>query len=126
MGWTFDRDWKSRRDVLEAFKFEIEAMNAGVTVTIEGSWAYAERNGDPVDLFYLLVQKLDGEWGYKYISLSYGPLCYSAPLWMVLKVHGLLRKNEYYLGWLEKYPKRKTVLLNDSHVSIVALFQEAS
>ena len=110
MGWTFDSKWKKKQEVLDDWKKDAESF--GYTVHLSGNWAYVEKYGDPVDLIYVKTQKTDGEWGYKNISVTCGPLYYSAPLWMVLKVHSLFKSNNYYQGWLESYPKKANVLTN--------------
>jgi hypothetical protein len=107
MGWTFCRDWLSKQDVID--EYADGASRSGYDVQTEGNWIYAEKDGVPVDLIYLKTAKNSGEWGYKAMSVTVGPLCYTAPLWMVKKVHPVFKNDEYYQGWLEKYPKRKSV-----------------
>jgi len=92
MGWNCCSDWKSKQDVID--EYEDRLRKSGYNVRIEGSWFYVEKDGKPADLIYLLANKSYGEWGYKAISVSCGPSAYNAPLWMVQKVHQLLRAGE--------------------------------
>ena len=108
MGWVTCSSWEKKQDVLDDWTHELESQ--GYKAHLRGNWAYVEKNGDPVDLIYILTNKTYGMWGYKDISVSCGPLCYSAPLWMVLKIHQIFKGNTYYQGWLEKYPKKESVL----------------
>ena len=112
MGWLSDARWETKQEVLDDWKSDAES--AGYTVHFRGNWAYVEKDGNPLDLIYVLAKKIDGEWGYKDISVSCGPSCYSAPLWMVLKVHSMFKSNNYYQGWLDKYPKKASVLRRQS------------
>jgi len=119
MGWTFCRDWTSKQDVIDDYAGMI-ARN-GYSVQVQGNWIYAEENGKPADLIYLMTSKIEGEWGYKAVSVTCGPLKYNAPLWMVQKVHSVFQNNEYYQGWLAKYQKRESVLQSNTP----SLFKEA-
>ena len=123
MGWLYSPDWKTKQELLYDWVSYLEA--ADYTVSMSGNWAYVEKNGDPVDLIYVKTEKCDGEWGYKDISVTLGPYCYSAPLWMVLKVHPIFKDNHYYQGWLEKYPKKNKVLESDQKTFTPLLFEEA-
>ena len=111
MGWLFNSRWKTKQDVLDDWKADVE--NAGYAVRMSGAWAYVEKDETPADLIYVLVRKDRGEWGYKDQSVTVGPYCYTAPLWMVLKVYPVFKNNEFFLGWLNKYPKKAKVLLRD-------------
>jgi len=124
MGWYWSANWKSKQDVID--HYADMARRDGYAVQTEGNWIYAEENGNPVDLVYLMTKKLDGEWGYKAVSVSYGPLRYNAPLWMVQKVHPVFAGNEYYQGWLAKYPKHKSVLQGQSNSLTPSLFKEGA
>jgi hypothetical protein len=110
MGWYSCKDWNTKQDVIDEYADILRRH--GYSVDTEGNWVYAEENGKPADLVYLMTEKLDGEWGYKAISVSCGPLRYNAPLWMVQKVHPVFVNNKYYQGWLGKYSKRNIVLQN--------------
>ena len=123
MGWPFGSKWKSKQDVLDHVKRDAE--RAGYLVEMSGSWLYATRDGKPVYLICVLTQKSDGDWGYKSISVSSGSGHYSAPLSMVLKVHAIFKNDEYYMGWLEKYPKIKQVIGSEAGVA-ASLFEEAA
>jgi hypothetical protein len=70
-----------------------------------------EKDGKPTNLIYLKTSKAGDEWGYKEISVTRGPLCYTAPLWMVQKVHPIFTDDEYYRGWLAKYAKRERIAI---------------
>ena len=85
----------------------------GYTVYMRGNWFYAQKNGEPVDLIYIKTQKSGVEYGYKSMSVTCVPFCYSAPLWMVLKVHPLFCNDRGYKEWLESYPKKNNVLVSD-------------
>jgi len=124
MGWLFNPRWESKQEVLDLIADDIRC--AGYSVQTEGNWLYAEKDGKPADLIYCIVNKVDGEWGHKEVSVTCGPYCYTAPLWMVLKVHQIFRNNEYYIGWLEKYPKRKAVYQSESNEKAVLLFTEVA
>jgi len=108
MGWTFCRDWESKQDVIDEYANML--LRSGYSAQTEGNWVYAEQDGKPADLIYLKTEKCYGEWGYKAISVTSGPLVYSAPLWMVKKVHPVFKNDVYYQGWLAKYPKRRIVI----------------
>jgi len=123
MGWVCSSCWKSEQDVLDYWTNENATF--GYTVHIEGNWAYVEKNGDPVDLIYIFTQKMNGEWGYKNISVTCGPFCYSAPLWMVLRIHPIFKNSIIYEGWLSQYPNKVIVLLNDRQTFIGSLFGES-
>jgi len=124
MGWYCHTDWKSRQDVIDYYADM--ARNDGYTVQTDGNWIYAEENGKPFDLVYLMTEKLDGVWGYKAVSVSSGPIKYNAPLWMVKKIHPFFVDDKYYQGWLEKYPKRKSVMDGHSQSLTPSLFQEGA
>jgi len=124
MGWDFCSDWKSKQDVIDDYGNMLR--RSGYNVSIEGSWFYAEKDGKPADLIYLKTAKDHGEWGYKAISVSCGPLAYNAPLWMVQKVHALFEDDKYYQGWFEKYPKRKSVLQGFVDKATPGLFEEVA
>jgi hypothetical protein len=121
MGWTFCRDWHSKRDVLDHWKDENE--RTGYSVQMSGSWVYVEKDRKPVDLIFILTASDDGEWGYKEQSVTLGPLHYNAPLWMVLKVHSIFKDDQYYKGWLAKYPKRKSVYESIAQGGTASLFE---
>ena len=123
MGWLFSSEWRSKQDLLDDWKRGLE--DAGYTVSMSGNWCYAEKDGEPIDLVYVKTEKSGGEWGYKSMSVTCGPYCYSAPLWMVLKVHPIFRDNHYYQGWLEKYPKKNKVLESVRGILTPSLFEEA-
>ena len=124
MGWNCCSDWRSKQDVID--EYEDRLRKSGYNVRIEGSWVYAEKDGKPADLIYLLANKCYGEWGYKAISVSSGPLSYNAPLWMVQKIHPLFENDRYYQGWFEKYPKRKLVLQGLVDKATPGLFEEVA
>jgi len=124
MGWTSCRDWNSKQDVIDEYANMVR--RSGYTVQTEGNWIYVEKDGKPEDLIYLITDKLHGEWGYKPVSVSCGPVRYNAPLWMVQKVHPIFVDDKYYQGWLEKYPKRKSVLQNHSQSLTPSLFNEGA
>ncbi|GHV71799.1 hypothetical protein AGMMS49928_25370 [Spirochaetia bacterium] len=108
MGWMFIYSCKSSRDVLDRFKSMLE--QSGYTVQREGHWYFIEGRGQ-TDLIYVKTASggRDG-WGYKDISVTYGPPVYNAPLWMVKKVHPVVKDNRYYQGWLNHYQKKAAVL----------------
>jgi hypothetical protein len=108
MGWTFCRDWQSKQDAIDDYADNLR--RSGYSVQTEGNWIYAEKDGEPADLIYLKIDKDDGEYGYKAMSVTVGPLSYNAPLWMVQKVHRVFENDKYYQGWLARYPKRKAVI----------------
>jgi len=120
MGWTFCRDWTSKQDVID--DYVNMAVRNGYTVQTQGNWIYAEEKGKPVDLIYLMTNKCDGEWGYKAISVSCGPVKYNAPLSFVIKIHQVFQNDEYYQGWLSKYQKRESVLQSNTP----SLFEEGA
>ena len=122
MGWLFNSRWETKQDVFDQWRSDYES--AGYTVQFRGSWAYVEKDGNPQDLIYVKTQKIDGEWGYKDESVTCGPLCYSVPLWMVLKVHQMFKSNKYYLEWLENYPKKANVLQNNRQKTAGSLSKE--
>jgi len=122
MGWTSSSEWASRQEMLDDYAGQIR--RTGYSVTMSGNWLYAEKHGNPADLVYVMAKKIDGEWGYKDISVSCGPLCYTAPLNFVLKVHGIFKDNEFYQGWLSKYPNRKQVF--ESEAQYASLFEEGA
>jgi len=124
MGWLSNPRWKSKQEVLDLIADDIRS--AGYSVETDGNWLYAEKDGKPVDLIYCIVNKEGGEWGYKEVSVACGPYCYTAPLRLVLKVHPIFRNNEYYIGWLEKYPKRKAVYQSESNEQTASLFSEVA
>ena len=123
MGWLFNSSWETKQELLDHWKSDVES--SGYKVLLRGNWAYVEKNNAPVDLIYVKTQKIDGEWGYKNISVTCGPYCYSAPLWMVLKVHSLFKSNKYYLDWLESYPKKESVLQNERQKINASLIKKA-
>jgi hypothetical protein len=122
MGWYWNTNWESKQDVID--HYADMARSDGYTVQIEGNWVYMERDGKPDDLVYLMTEKLDGEWGYKAVSVSCGPLRYNAPLWMVQKIHPVFVNNIFYKGWLAKYSKRKSVLQGQSNSLTPLLVKE--
>ncbi|MDR2597285.1 MAG: hypothetical protein LBC76_08210 [Treponema sp.] len=124
MGWYWNTNWKSKQDVID--HFADMTRRDGYTVQTEGNWIYAEENGKPVDLVYLMTEKLDGVWGYKDVSVSSGPIRYNAPLWMVQKIHPIFENDKYYKGWLAKYQKRKSVLQGQSNSLTPSLFKEGA
>jgi hypothetical protein len=124
MGWYHHKDWESKQDVID--HYADMARREGYTVTTEGNWIYAEENGKPIDLVYLMTEKDDDVWGYKAISVSGGPLRYNAPLWMVLKVHPVFENGECYKHWFSKYPKRKAVLESFVNNATPKLFEEVA
>jgi hypothetical protein len=124
MGWTSCRDWNTKQDVIDEYADMIR--RSGYSVSTEGNWVYADKDGNPADLIYLITKKLDGEWGYKPVSVTSGPLSYNAPLWMVKKVHQLFENDEYYKGWFAKYPKRKTVLESVVNKTMPQLFEDVA
>jgi len=124
MGWYSCSDWNTKQDAIDDYADNLRRN--GYSVQTEGNWVYAEENGKPVDLVYLITEKLDGEWGYKAISVSCGPVRYNAPLWMVQKIHPVFQNDKYYQGWLEKYPKRKTVLQCVVDKATPQLFEEVA
>ena len=122
MGWTSSSEWASRQETLDYYASQIRRI--GYSVTVSGNWLYAEKDGKPVDLVYVMTKKIGGEWGYKDISVSCGPCCYSAPLWMVIRIYSMLKNDEWYKGWLSKYPKRKQVF--ESEAQSASLFEEGA
>jgi len=124
MGWLYSSEWKTKEDLLYDWKSGVEA--AGYTVSMSGNWAYAEdKDGKPVDLVYVMTKKDEGEWGYKDLSVTCCPYHYSAPLWMVIKVHPIFIESEYYRAWFEKYPKKNKVLESYRKTYTATLFEEA-
>jgi hypothetical protein len=107
MGWTECPDWKSRQDAIDGYTDEMRYM--GYSTQVSGNWILLSKDGVPVDVVYLIVQKCMGSYGWKEITLTMGPHKYNAPLHMVKQVHKYIKDNEYYQGWLKKYPKRSEV-----------------
>jgi len=124
MGWYCHSDWKSKQDVIDYYADM--GRRDGYNVQTEGNWIYAEQDGKPFDLVYLMTEKLDEVWGYKAISVTSGPLKYNAPLWMVLKVHPVFENDKYYKGWFAKYQKRKIVLEAFAKKATPNLFEEVA
>ena len=122
MGWTFSSEWESKEDVLSHYESMIE--RAGYKVFTSGNWLYAEKDGKPVDLIYVITRKDGRSWGYKEISVSGGPGHYNAPLWMVLKVYCIFEKYEYFIDWLERYPMKNQVLSKLQEAKSRSLFEE--
>jgi len=124
MGWNSNSDWNTKQDVIDEYANRVR--RSGCTVQTEGNWVYVEKDGKPADLVYLITEKLDGEWGYKPVSVSCGSVRYNAPLWMVQKVHPFFVNDKYYQSWLAKYPKRKSVLQGQSNSLTPSLFKEGA
>jgi hypothetical protein len=108
MGWLFIDSCRSSEDVLARYKTMLES--SGYTVRREGHWFFIE-DREEIDLVYVKTASGgSGEWGYKDISVTCGPLVYNAPLWMVKKVHSVFKDNEYYQGWLNHYRQKAAVI----------------
>jgi len=108
MGWTGAPSWTTAEKAVSGFIYNNEA--SGYTVLRGGFWFLIEKDDQPVDLVYLLVEELDNQqWYYKDLSIGEGPYYFDAPLWMVQRAHPKFKDDRYYKEWLKSYPQAKQV-----------------
>jgi hypothetical protein len=109
MGWIYSPGWKSRQDVRDHYEHLLAAE--GCHARWSGCWVLLEKDGKAIDLTHVkIANSYHSGWGYKSASVAHGPYVFTAPPTFVKKVYPVFKGNEYFQSWLEKYPKRASVL----------------
>lgn len=82
MGWLFCYEWKSAKDVRESLNRQRSLPRIAQAATMAGKhlWTVYEMPGGTRFIALDLIEKQDGEWGYKDMDESMGPFYFDCPL----------------------------------------------
>lgn len=91
MGWTFSREWKTKKDLIKSQTEELRWYDGDgyikplkIKTVRNGAWVlYEYKRGDnPIEkrIVFYLIEKHDGEYGYKDMSAKSHPYYYDCPV----------------------------------------------
>ncbi len=81
MGWTYSSRWDTKEKIVNDLLADLRGNYTIVAYrsTRSGLWAVIEREGKR-DIFFALIEKHQGEYGYKDMAESMHPYTYDCPL----------------------------------------------